>query len=335
MINYDKDFIYLCSENARMKLKELSHILKKSQQRLKYTLKNLELEKTIHSPHCVFDYSYFGLILFRVYFKGGYINEKDKSDIIKKLSENPYIVSIYEMSGEFDLVIEISSPNPSRFNKELKKIADLIPSLNNYKVILNLVTHLYPKSYLIKNPTFMHHTEQEIIVGGDRTITDFNLKEMKVMESLLLHPKSRYTKLAELSDMNVKTMMSVMRSLKTKKIIKGFKYVVDTNQLKINKFRLFLKLHNISQERETELLDFMLKTKEVVQLHKTVGDWDMEIDVESLDKSSIRLLTSQIRDQFKDLIETFNITEYYDCYMRLYLPRFLFNKESTTITPTK
>ena len=43
-------------------------------------------------------------------------------------------------------------------------------------------------------------------------------------------------------------------------------------------------MHNISKEREEELLNYMLKTKEITQINKTVGDWDMEIDIETLDK---------------------------------------------------
>jgi hypothetical protein len=72
----------------------------------------------------------------------------------------------------------------------------------------------------------------------------------------------------------------------------------------------------------------MLKAKEVVQINKTVGDWDMEIDIESPDKNKIRYLTIQIREFFMDLIETFNIMEFYQAYKRDYLPKYLFAKES-------
>src|SRR3989338_7941604 len=119
MKSVDRYLVFLYSENARIKLRELSTILKKSSQRLKYALQVLEREGIVHSPHGIFDYSYFGQILFRVYFKGGYISEQDKTTILATLKENPYLVSVYEFSGEFDLVMELAAPNPSRFNKEL------------------------------------------------------------------------------------------------------------------------------------------------------------------------------------------------------------------------
>jgi len=255
----DWDLIFIYSENARMKIKDLAEVLKKSPQRLKYTLMQLENDALINNPFCIIDYSFFGLILFRVYFKGGYISEGQKEEILKKLGENPYVVSIYELSGEFDLAIEISSPNPSRFNKELKKVVSLIPTLNNYKIILNLVSHIYPRSYLTDNSSYISSAEQDIIVGGDRVIEEFSGDEMAIMENLLINPKIRHTMLAKRSGMNVKTASSILKSLKKRRIIKGFKYIIDANKLNINKFRLFIKLHNVSKEREDQLMNFLLK----------------------------------------------------------------------------
>ena len=71
----------------------------------------------------------------------------------------------------------------------------------------------------------------------------------------------------------------------------------------------------------------MLNTKEVIQLNKTVGDWDMEIDIESFDKAKIRKLIVEMREEFKDLIETFNIIEFYQYYKKIFLPHYLFNQE--------
>jgi DNA-binding Lrp family transcriptional regulator len=329
MVTFDGDLIYLYSENARIRLKDISNRLKKTPQRLKYSLSILEKEGIVLYPHCVFDYSYLGLLVFRVYFKGGYVGEADKASIIKQLNDNPYVIAIAEFTGEFDMSVEIAAPNPSRFNKVLKRLANLIPTLNNYKIILNVVTHIHPHQYLINSHEKTDGVAQEIIIGGDRAIESFDSSEIDVMKSLLLYPKMRLSSLAKASDLNVKTVASVVKRLEQRRIIKGFKHVIDTNRLGVQKFRLFLKLHNLSQDRELELRHFLLTTKEVVQVNKTVGDWDMEIDIESFDKKAIRALIMQLRDDFKDLIENFNITEFYQYHKKAYLPSYLFDEKST------
>lgn len=325
MVKIDKDVVYWLSENAKISLRELSHHLKKTPQRLKYSAFVLEKEGILKNPYCIFDYSYFGLILFRVYFKGGYISEHDKTEIIKELSDNPYITSIYGLTGEFDLGVEFACPNPSKFNKELKIIATLNSKLNDYKILLNLVTRLYPKNYLLSDER-LQSLNAERIIGGDRDKENFNKNEMLVMKHLLLYPKSRLTDMAKNTKLNIKTVKSIYEGLKKRHIVKSFKCNLDTDKLGISKYRLFLKLHNISLERENQLMDYVLHKKEIVQLNKTVGDWDMELDIESLDNTKVRNIILKLREEFRDIIERFNLIEFDDYYKRSYLPMYLFNE---------
>lgn len=343
------DLLFRYSENSRIRLRELAAILKKSPQRIKYTLGVFEKEGIVHDHHSIFDYSYFGQILFRVYFKGGYISEQDKTTILATLKENPYLVSVYEFSGEFDLVMELAAPNPSRFNKELKKIASIIPTLNNYKILLNVVTHIYPRAYLLANTqrnynvhdaifneTYLlqnispldKNPEQSIIIGGDREIQTFDEKELKILYHLLLEPRLRLRTLAAKTHLNVKTVQSTLQQLKKKKIIRGFRSILDYSALGIHKFRLFLRLHNHSEEREAQLMHYLLRINEVVGANKTVGDWNLEVDIESLDKNKIRHLIAELRHEFKDLIESFNMMEFHKYYKKTYLPKHLFEKNS-------
>ena len=325
MVKIDYNALYLRSENGRMRLKEVSRALRKSPQRLKYNFDALEKNGIIKNPYCVFDYSYFGLVLFRTYLRGIYVAEQDKKRIINILENNPYVTTINELTGEYDLAVEFASPNPSKFNKELKKISSINSMLKDYKIILNLVTYIYPKNYISKNND-LNILNTEKIIGGDRERELFNRNEKDVIKNLILDPKIRIMELASKSELNVKTVKSILKNLIKKNIIKGFKYNIDTNKLGINKSRLFLKLHNLSLDRESDLMKHMLNTKEIVQVNKTVGDWDMEIDIESLDKGKIRYITMQIRELFVDLIERFNIIEFYKYYKRSYLPSYIFKE---------
>ncbi len=322
-----RSLVFLRSENARMSFKELSRMLKKSPQLLKYTVSNLEKEGILHHPFYIFDYSYFGLILFRVYFKSSYVREQDKLRLIKELTENPYVLAVYELVGEFDLSVEFASPNPSKFNKEFKKIISTNPLLKEYKIVLNIVTHIFPRSYLADKNSELLNLYGQKIVGGDREKEIFKPEELAVMQVLLHHPTIRYTKLAKESGLNIKTAKSILNNLTKRNIIRGCKYLIDKNKLGIQKNRLFLKLHNLDVEHESQLLEYLHDNPEVIQLNKTVGDWDMEIDLESSDKTRTRYIISKLREEFSDLIAGFNLIEVYDYYKRTYLPEYLFKEE--------
>ncbi|MEK6900472.1 MAG: Lrp/AsnC family transcriptional regulator, partial [Nanoarchaeota archaeon] len=297
--------------------------MRKSPQLLKYGIAALEKEGILRDPFYIFDYSYLGLILFRVYFKSAYVKERDKLKIVQELRMNPYVLSIYELTGEFDLGVEFASPNPSRFNKEFKKIISDNPLLKEYKIILNLVTHIYPRHYLLKTPDLLGLNAQKI-VGGDREKEELSREEIKILHIILNKPTIRYTGLAKESGMNVKTAKLILNNLIKRNIVKGCKYLIDKNKLGIAKSRLFLKLHNLSLERESSLMKYLLETKDVVQVNKTVGDWDMEIDLEALDNSRIRSMFMKLREEYSDIIAQFNLIEFYDYYKRTYLPEYIF-----------
>jgi DNA-binding Lrp family transcriptional regulator len=328
MSKLDTDLIYLQTENARISLKELSEKLSKSSQRLKYSLNQLIRSGIIRDPYTIIDYSYFGLILFRVYFRGAYVSELEKINIVKELSSNPYIVSIYELTGEFDLSVEFAAPNPSKFHKELKNLIMLKSMLNDYKIVLNLVTYICPRLYLVKQEKLIS-LYAERIVGGDREQEQFTNHEMSVLKTLSTIPNMRYTEMAKKIGLNVKTVRTIMDNLIERKIIRGFKYILDTTKIGVEKFRLFLRLHNVSPERENQLKDYFLRTPEIVQVNKTVGDWDMELDIETMDRKKIREVILELREDFKDIIERFNIIEFYRYYKRSYLPQYLFKEENS------
>ena len=277
MNKIDHSLLFLRSENARMSLKELSRLLKKSPQLLKYNVSMLEREGIIHHPFYIFDYSYFGLILFRVYFKSSYVREQDKMRLISELTENQYVLAVYELVGEFDLVVEFAAPNPSKFNKEFKKMT-MNPLLKEYKIVLNIVTHIYPRSYLAENSQLNNPLPSlyyQKIVGGDREKDFFKPEEMEIIKVLLHNPTIRYTKLAKESGLNIKTAKSILNNLTKRNIIRGCKYLIDKNKLSIHKNRLFLKLHNLDLEQESRLLEYLHDNPEVIQLNKTVGDWKL------------------------------------------------------------
>lgn len=324
MSKKDYEFIYLRSENSRERLKSIAQKLGKTSQRLKYNEKTALKDNIISKPYMIFDYSHMGLILFKVYFRGVYMSDKNRQVVINVLEKNSYITSIYELTGGFDLVIEFMSPNPSKFNKQLRNIVTALPALNDYKTVLNLVTHIYPRNYLVKKRIKLHKIEK--IIGGDRKVDEFSENEIKVIGGLFENPVTKYTRLARKIKLNVRTVKKIMKNLEKKRRIRGYKYLLNTEKLGIDSCRLFLNLHNLSKEREFEFMSYLMNSKEVVQVNKTVGDWGMEIDIEAFGKNRIRQIIVNMKEEFKDIIQDFSLIDFYKYHKRAYLPSYLFEE---------
>lgn len=322
MRKIDLNLVHMRSAAARMSLKDIAKHFHKTPQRTKYTLSLLEKENILRNPHCLIDYSVFDILVFRVYIKGGYVRDQEKTKMIEQLSHNSSILSIIEFEGEYDFAVEVGIRHPSELRSHLSSLLRTIPSVTDYKVLLNLSTYLYSSNYLTKEPPL--DTVPSIIIGGERNPEHINTRELQVIEQLITNPLARLSHLAKTTSLHEKTVKHIIDTLTEQKIIRGFRYVRDLEKLNITKRRLFLKLHNISQEREKSLLLFFEQTPEIVQADFTIGDWDIELDIESIEKSKIRYIIVKLRDEFKDIIERFNLIDWYTTYQRTYLPQWLF-----------
>lgn len=310
----DLMLVHALAEDARSRLSTVSQQTKKSQQRLKYSMSVMVKDGILSHPHAVLDYAYFGLLLFKVYFKGVWLDDSYTSSVIARLRKNPSVVAIHELYGAFDLSIEMLAPNPSRFNKELVELCRTVPGLDSHATLLNVVTHIYPRSYLVGGAR-----TGQIIIGGDRMLRVFSPEESALINALVKRPLAGRTILAKEVGVHVRTSNKLLDGLVSAKVVRGFKYVLDTEKLGISCVLLFFKLHTRAQEREAELLEYCFATKEIVQASKTVGDWDIEIAIESLTSARVRSVITTIRQRFKDIIQTYSFMEMVRCHKRAYL----------------
>jgi len=317
----DKRLLYFYGENCRLSLSKIAKKIRKSPQLVKYTINRLEKNEIIPFYYTVVDYSCFDMLLFKVYFKGGCSKSSELNLLVRKLMENPYVTSIYEIGGQYDLLVEFMAQNPSKFNKELKMLIKEHDELNNYDIIINVVSHLYPREYLMprnKKPDEIA-IPSEIIVGGDRDKIVLNDKEKRILLAFVENPKIRLTSIASKLGINIKTVISVIKSLKSKKIIRACKSALDMEKCNLINNKIALKLHNIEPERENRMLDFCLNNPNIVKLSKTIGAWDVEIDVETSSPTDFREIYLKIREEFKDVIRSFNSYRMYRMFKHKYL----------------
>jgi len=184
--------------------------------------------------------------------------------------------------------------------------------------VLNLVTYLCPRNYLASG------RRPEIIVGGDREPAELSANDTNVIKALLEKPRARLVELAGTTGLNPRTIKNKIQDLQERRVIMGFKSTFDTTTLGISKSRLLLKLHNITAEREEELLTFLRFMKNTTQINKTIGDWDLEIDLETMETGQTRRIILKIKEKFQELIERFNLIQFDQYYKRSYLPKYLF-----------
>jgi DNA-binding Lrp family transcriptional regulator len=318
MIGKNDEIIFLYGENARIKLKEVAKQLRSTPQRISYHIEQLKKNNILQLPHAIFDYSYFGLLLFKVYLTGGYLTEQEKKRIADTLKSHHSVVAIYDLEGEADQCIEIISPNPSAFNKTLKELSKEFSDLADYKIVLNVVTHIYPKRYLM--PAYLPE-ESEIVIGGDRPVRIFTEQEKEVIKATIQNPLQASFLLAKKAGLHPTTFKKTRKALEEEKIFRGVKYLIDTQQLGFERVRLLISTKNFTLEQDTNFLKLLKDHPNVVKMHRTIGDWNLEIDLEAKTRAQLRKTIIELKEAFSEVMKELRTAEIYQYHKRFYLPR--------------
>jgi DNA-binding Lrp family transcriptional regulator len=318
------ELAFLYSNDARLRVKDASKIVKKTSQNICYFTDILFKNKTLTNPYVLIDYSYANLLLFKVYFKG-FQTYEEKEQISKKLKENKCISAIYGLEGMFDLCIEILSPNPSHFNKTMLEIQPILNAYQEYTIVLNIVTHIYSPKTFIENQTTLSSFTSEIIIGGDRLPYEFKSDEIKVIKILSENPLKPLTFLSKKSELHVLTLKKILSSLSIKKIFRGVKYIPSFENLGIQKTRLLISLFPIPNDVKEKISKYLKESLYVSSFSWIIGEWGLECDLFWDNQTSLRKTSNTIRELLRGYIRNQQTLEVRNHYLKTFTPKIFFD----------
>ena len=90
---------------------------------------------------------------------------------------------------------------------------------------------------------------------------------------------------------------------------------------------MIIKYHNVSSEVENELVDYLKTHPNIVGVVKTLGEWDLEIEIEADNEKELRRIEMKIRQEFALLIQQIESIPLYRSYKKNFFPRFLIENE--------
>ncbi len=309
--------------DARMPFSTIGKKLKKSQQQISYTVSSMINKGILQKFYTLIDYAKLGAISFRIYFRVNYIDEKRFLDFIKNLAENPHVSGISACGGRYDILCTFLTCNPSRFNKDIRKIIEKFSKqVHDHLILTNIVTHEYGRKYL------MSSIMPEYVVGGDRQPETIDRTDIDILTEISEDARKSSVDIANKLSVNSKTVINRIKKLKKKKIIRCFRPQIDPAGIGLASYLLMIKYHNISSKEEKELVNFLRVQKNAVRLTKTIGKWDMEIELEVENQMELRKVEMQMRQKFSSIIQNISTIPVYYTYKRSYFPEFILENQN-------
>ena len=326
LTNRDFKFLIELDKNCRQPISAISKKIRLSQQLASYKLKNYIDDGLILSFTSFIDYVRFGYLNFRVYFKINYLSNERFRSLLKSLYQYATITELIECCGKYDLIAVFAVLNPSEFNKRLKELIAKYPNqLKNYVILTTVVTHYYDRAYFIqtgKNTAtlFRDPIGSDIVIGGDRSFIRLRKTDLALLELVQSDARLATLLIGKKLKKDPKTIRLRLTLFQEKKIIKTFRPVLNVQVVDFIVNKILLKYHNLSVEKEQELLTFCRFNPNIVELIKVFGEWDLELTVETRTREEFRTVYISIREKFEDIISDFESFPVFKTHKKEFLP---------------
>ena len=130
-----------------------------------------------------------------------------------------------------------------------------------------------------------------------------DLKDRKILYELDINSRQSYHEIAKKIGLGKDSVIYRINKLQEISIIKQFHTVIDVGKLGFISFRLYLKLQNITPEKEAEIIEFLKNQKIVTWLVSIDGEYDLGMWILTKSTKEMNQLWRELLKKYRDFIE--------------------------------
>lgn len=148
-----------------------------------------------------------------------------------------------------------------------------------------------------------------------------DLKDRKILYELDLNSRASLGSLAKKVGLSKQVVDYRIRNLKTRGILKNTYAVIAFTKLGFTQYKVYIKLHSATPEKEKEFIDYLTSRKQIVWTSSCRGKWDLAVTIIARDVVEFDSILKEIINNFgrclldKDILTV----SYSPLYSRNYL----------------
>jgi Lrp/AsnC family transcriptional regulator, leucine-responsive regulatory protein len=158
---------------------------------------------------------------------------------------------------------------------------------------------------------------------------DLDLKDYKILYELDGNSRQSFNEIAKKVGLSKDSIIYRINKLKDAGIIKKFHTIIDVGKLGLISFRLYLKLQNTTPEKESEIINYLKKQKNIIWLVSIDGEYNLGMSILTKSIKEMNTIWKDIIDKYINFIEKrfFGIYTKVSYFPRQYLLEKKINKE--------
>ena len=299
----DKKIIAELDMNARIQISKLAKAVKRSREVVNYRLKTLTKKGIISGTQTFFNPAKLGYSLYRVLIRLDSLDKVILDEFQKYFIKKSNVMWFAQLGGKWDYIIEFFAKNANEFNDILNSLVNKFQDyIKLYETSTVLDIYCYKRKYIYNNKK-----EISFFILGEIDNIKLDKIDLKIANKLKLNAQLSNSKIADQINLSRNTIKYRIEKLKQAKVILGYKLFFHPQILGYNSYKLFFSMKNLNSKKETEFFEFAKQNPNVIFMHKNLGKWNYEFEIEVDNLNKLQNIIIETRIRFKDFILDYDL----------------------------
>ncbi|MFZ5954896.1 MAG: Lrp/AsnC family transcriptional regulator [Nanoarchaeota archaeon] len=296
----NRRILYELEQDSRQSLQEIAKKVRLKKETVFHRMKNLEKLGIIKNYLTEVDIYKLGYQFYPMLIRYQNTNPEIENKIYDFLKKNKFVSWLTKSEGNWDINLALIAKN----NFEIKKFLDEFYSkfdeyIGEKHILITTEIYYFKRGFWLNKPS------NETVTTGQNDSQKIKLDELDYKLLKILSSKARKP-LIEIADelkMNPKNISYKIKKLEKEQIIQGSRILVDFSKMGYKFYKVWFSLKNINPENFQKLLLYFKQNPNIIWATKTIGYYDLSIEMEVKDVDEFRKILDEIKEKFSNFIK--------------------------------
>lgn len=296
----DRKILYYLDEDAFQPLSALARKTGLSKQVVAYRIAELKKQGILRKTCAIINLAKLGYAFYKFYIKYKAMAKEQEADMLRVLDAHPRVGYMGVCDGRFDLFVgvwakgthDLYAIHQSLFTKYKSAFEETV--LSSVEIAFNS-----KRGYLLPSET----KSEAPLFGGPVQEISMDETDKKIIRLLSQDARIKYTEIARTVGLTPAAVGYRIKHLRAERIVEGARIVLDKSKIGYLAFKVLIKTGSVEEKHVRRFIRHAVQEKNIVDIDLTLGDWDIELDVEVENHEKFHRLMLDLRSAFPDVIQ--------------------------------
>jgi len=253
----------------------------------------------------IYDTSKLGFTTYKIFLRLQNVDITKQNEIIHYLKNHEYIQFFTSTDGMFDFAFNMLAENAEQLYTMLKELENKYGHyIAEKEIIVMIFSSFFFRNYLLEKNTIIERKPMSFGSHPMKTKTDHNDK--KILSMLATNARIPIIDIANKISLSPDSVRNRIKRLEQSQIIQNYVLLPDFEKLNQTSYKVMFALHNVTHETGEKFLEFARIHPNIWFHSKTLGKWDMEINMDVDNANQFREIMMEIKSEFSKIIKEYN-----------------------------